>query len=333
VRPGANTRLYDLDLRHQVGVSRLVSSMSADFRSLVGTLQSEVESLVRDTDLTVILSKSRIKRMVEPLRAQATKMGSDLASQLLARADDVVDYELEFQETAARSVAETSVAHPSVGDLLASLRSEQVCGRLVSAWGADVGDAAYRHVYQRLTTALGNGDVDRDALAASVTGTRALKYRDGPLSRTLTNVEGLTRTVVTRATVLAKTALFELNPTVFDREQWCSTLDMSTSSPCQANDGKVYKLGQGPRPPAHWACRSTILGLLAGQPAPRREVYDTWLRRQTREVQDDVLGPTQAKLWRDGGVKLERFVDRSGEAYTLTELRSREAKTLASLGA
>lgn len=331
MRPGANTRLYDLDVRHQVGVSRLVSSMSADLRSLVGTLQSRVEALVRETDLTVTLSKSRTRRLVEPLRLETVKMGSELASRLLSGADDVVDYELEFQETAARSLAETRVAHPSVSELAAELRSKKVCGRLVSSWAEDVADTAYRHVYQRLTTALGSEDVDRDELAASVAGTRSLKYRDGALSRTLTNVDGLTRTVVTRATVLTKTRLFELNPSVYDREQWCSTLDGLTSAPCQACDGKVYELGKGPRPPSHWGCRSTIVGLFVGQPAPRREVYETWLRRQTRDVQDDVLGPTQAKLWRDGGVKLSRFVDRTGQAYTLSELKSREARTLASL--
>jgi hypothetical protein len=53
--------------------------------------------------------------------------------------------------------------------------------------------------------------------------------------------------------------------------------------------------------------------------------YGQWLKQQSRSVQDDVLGPTRAALFRKGGLTMDRFVDPTGRSYTLAELRRRES--------
>jgi len=51
--------------------------------------------------------------------------------------------------------------------------------------------------------------------------------------------------------------------------------------------------------------------------------YHEWLKRQPAAVQDEVLGPTRGRLYREGKVKIDRFsVD--GRRLTLEELRRRE---------
>ena len=51
-------------------------------------------------------------------------------------------------------------------------------------------------------------------------------------------------------------------------------------------------------------------------------------------MQNRVLGPTRAKLFRKGGMNIERFTDPTGRSYTLAELRrlDSEAFELAGLG-
>lgn len=61
---------------------------------------------------------------------------------------------------------------------------------------------------------------------------------------------------------------------------------------------------------------------LTGQ-VPARRTYQEWLSRQPPEIQDDILGPTRGKLFREGGLKLDRFVNREGDELTLDELRER----------
>jgi hypothetical protein len=55
-----------------------------------------------------------------------------------------------------------------------------------------------------------------------------------------------------------------------------------------------------------------------------RPTYDDWLRQQPESVQDDILGPTRGKLYRNGDFTVDRFTDPTGQEYTLDELRKRD---------
>lgn len=63
---------------------------------------------------------------------------------------------------------------------------------------------------------------------------------------------------------------------------------------------------------------------------PEALSYNEFLRRQPAGFQNDVLGPTKAKLFREGDVSLDRFVDnRTGQPFTLDELKRRESEAWA----
>lgn len=53
---------------------------------------------------------------------------------------------------------------------------------------------------------------------------------------------------------------------------------------------------------------------------PATESYQTWLSKQASDFQDDVLGKSKGKLFRDGGLTLSKFVDRNGNELTLAQL-------------
>lgn len=54
---------------------------------------------------------------------------------------------------------------------------------------------------------------------------------------------------------------------------------------------------------------------------PAKQTYDSWLRQQPAAFQDEVLGPGRAKLFRDGSLSLDQFVDASGKELTLEALQ------------
>lgn len=70
---------------------------------------------------------------------------------------------------------------------------------------------------------------------------------------------------------------------------------------------------------------------LVGQ-VPARTTYQEFLARQSREFQDDVLGPTRARLFRSGGLTLDKFVDRDGSSITLAELATMHARAFRAAG-
>lgn len=67
-------------------------------------------------------------------------------------------------------------------------------------------------------------------------------------------------------------------------------------------------------------------------PVPAETTYQTWLAGQSTTFQNDILGVTKAKLFRDGDLKLDRFVNRQGDELTLHELAQREADAFRAAG-
>jgi SPP1 gp7 family putative phage head morphogenesis protein len=80
-------------------------------------------------------------------------------------------------------------------------------------------------------------------------------------------------------------------------------------------------------------CRSTMIPVTQGNRAAveTRPTYNDWLTNQPESVQDDILGPTRAQLFREGNYTVDRFVDQSGQEYTLDQLRQRDSDTFSEL--
>ena len=58
---------------------------------------------------------------------------------------------------------------------------------------------------------------------------------------------------------------------------------------------------------------------------PANITYNEWLKGKDSTFQDKVLGPTRAKLFREG-MPVDRFVNKAGDRLTLDELRKRDAE-------
>lgn len=67
-------------------------------------------------------------------------------------------------------------------------------------------------------------------------------------------------------------------------------------------------------------------------PIPASTSYQVWLRQQSAEFQNDTLGVTKAKLFRDGGLQLDKFVHRNGDELTLAELARKDAEAFRAAG-
>ncbi|MEE8519343.1 MAG: hypothetical protein V3S98_09490, partial [Dehalococcoidia bacterium] len=65
---------------------------------------------------------------------------------------------------------------------------------------------------------------------------------------------------------------------------------------------------------------------------PAKVDYQQWLGRQSAMFQDDVLGKTKGRLFRRGGLKLDKFVNRAGDARTLSQLARTEAAAFRAAG-
>lgn len=65
---------------------------------------------------------------------------------------------------------------------------------------------------------------------------------------------------------------------------------------------------------------------------PGQTTYQQWLERQSREFQEDTLGVTKAKLFRNGELKLDKFVAEDGTELTLAQLAGKHAEAFRKAG-
>lgn len=181
----------------------------------------------------------------------------------------------------------------------------------------------------------------------------ALQVRKGNVFKiTRTQSKGLVVTATTSVYAQVDHAVYEANKGALQGYQYVAVLDTRTTPLCAGRDGKIYPVGDTEHlPPAHFYCRSTTIPVVKsyeqlgeldnvaqirkrnlkdlspkqiamydGQ-TPIRESYDTWLRRQPKEVQLRHLGSyDKLKIFRDGQVPVSKFTD-EGRDISIKGLR------------
>jgi hypothetical protein len=116
-------------------------------------------------------------------------------------------------------------------------------------------------------------------------------------------------------------------------------------------DHEVFEKGNVPDKP-HFNCRCVtvpvlkkefaIFGAVEGLERPARGAdgpehgipasmtYNDWLREQPAWFQEEALGKTRAQLFREGGLRIERFTDDNRRPLTIDELKSSDERAIKS---
>lgn len=332
----AGQRLYDIDVRHQIGLDRYSTATVRQILGVLSRTEADIVERIEKLSWEEVSRNSskaeRLKRMLEAIKTASAEGASAIGRELRKELAELAKYEAQFQARAFSEVEIGFTLKPTAEQLRAATFSRPFQGRLLREWVSDLDAASFR----RLRDAIRIGFVEGESIASivkRVRGTRALGYRDGLMEISRRGAEALVRTAISHTANAAKEEFFKANPETIRGVRWSSVLDTRTTPVCRARDGKVYPVGEGPRPPAHIRCRSTTVAVLFGEPdPPEGETYQGWLRRQPVDVQDDILGKAKGQLFRKGGLDLDRFVDRSGNQLTLEQLRRAEVAAFEKAG-
>jgi len=250
-----------------------------------------------------------------------------------------------------------TVATPALPIVRAAVTSKPFRGRLLKQWFNDLGSSTARKVESTILTGFTLGDPPEKIVRTLMGPARGKFTGTGPLGGELRrNVRTVVRTAISHVATHARAATYQANKAVIVAERWVSVLDNRTTDICMSLDGQEFPVGQGPRPPLHHQCRSTTVPvtkswakLLKEGFDPKRGArdmrsgfsklvradmtYPEWLQLQPVSFQNEILGPTRARLWRSGRVKFDRFFPREGgQRLTLDRLRELEGLTLRQTG-
>lgn len=180
-------------------------------------------------------------------------------------------------------------------------------------------------------------------IVKAIRGTQAAGFANGILAMNKRQTEAMVRTAIQATSGFARQATLMENADLVKSYQWVSTLDNKTSEICQALSNRTWKVGEGPTPPAHINCRSTIVPVLNEKfnflkdgatqssqfgPVDANESFFSWLKKQPAPFQDATIGPVYGKLLRDGGLSAERFaklrLSKNFKPLTLAEMQKLE---------
>ena len=280
---------------------------------------------------------SRLAREPNNARLQNTLtsllqiVNRDLAEFKLNMLDDLTEFAVDEADLLGRIMADNTTAIlrvPSAEAVEKALNSNEI-DLPVGPTSVTLGEALDNF---NASQALNIRTVIQDSFLLgdplNVTVAKLREFSDG---RPRAQIESLSRTLTNFASSQARRQFAEENKAVFDGEEWIAVLDSRTTLICGGRDGKVYPVGSGPYPPAHWNCRSVRVPVLqkdfqSKTQKSNREDFDTWLRDQDADFQDEYFsqfpdGLQKAKLFREGELKLERFRDEVGREYTIDQLR------------
>lgn len=350
----------DAQLRHQIGVRRFASGqwkntlaiLEREDKKLTRVLRKRLKAAIRSRSINSPEFKSLVREVKKIRRSSITEIKKEVAEEVV----ELARLEVSFEARVLGSVlpAGFAMTEAGVGRARAVAVQEAFNGRRLREWFNTLIAADQRRLVDAIQRGMSNGE-GVDDIVSRVVGTKARKFRDGALFKTRKDAEAIVRTSVNHASNAARELVWNANEDIITALMWNSTLDGKTSAICRARDNKFAPVGQGSvpsgldkleppgaRPPAHINCRSVMVAILdptlldeitrvsAFGQVPANMNYSDWLRRQPASFQDEVLGRSRGKLFRDGRIDMDQFVDRRGNELTLEELKATmpEARTI-----
>lgn len=352
----ANEELLDSAISHAVDFTRYNNGV---VRRIIAILNRADKDLFEQ--LTAALNRlpaesftvERLDMLLQSVRRLNESAYTALQSELQVELKDLVSFESSYQLSLFKNVlpVQVVVSAVNVEQVYSAALSRPFQGRLLSEWAKSL----EADKMTRIRDALRMGYVENQTIGQMVTrlrGTRARGYEDGLIEADRRAAAAVVRTATAHTANFTRQRFFDANESLIKGERMCATLDSRTTVRCASLDGQMFKPGKGPMPPLHWNCRTTRVPVtkswremgidlddlppstrasMDGQ-VPDDMTYSQWLRKQSAERQDDILGKSKGLLFRRGELPLERFVDRNGKELTLAQLREKHADAFRKAG-
>lgn len=380
----ANEALRDALIRHQIYLLRYSGYVRNQMFALLDKTEQDIATNIRDKlrnskGLQTPADVVRMQRLLKTIDEIRSAGWTDANTWLVGQMQDLAKQEPVFAAGifAAESVVTLDLTLPPARQLIAIATQRPFEGAVLRDWAATMEDADLRRIHSQIQLGMVAGE-DSAAIARRVIGTGLLDGRDGATEMTRRQIQAITRTAVQAVANGGRDQFFQDNSDVIEAELFVATLDSRTTPICRALDGKRFPVGEGPRPPLHFACRSLRVAAFDGDYAGNRPAkastrrmlldeftgeegydavttrddlphgtkgafdsferkrvreltgqvpaatsYNEWLKTQSKGFQDEILGVTKAKLFRDGGLSLDKYVAANGTELTLPQMAAK----------
>lgn len=328
----ANDFLLDAGVRHQIFVQRYAGGQVKELLQYLRDMIADVErKLLQAQNLSEAQKLTTQLRQIQRIIDDGMEK---LSTGLVTNVSALAEYEAEFAVKTLNAAATVGAVLPE-SELLRALVTN-------TPMQLQVGNAVQELTVQQAAATYSrkkSSELRRVIQTGFVEGatTQDLTRRVMQVAkRQQAQAEALVRTSINHIASEARRETHLANTDILSGEEFVAVLDDRTTIGCAALDGKIFPFNRGPSTPRHWNCRSVRVPVLAPKfregglegmraskdgPVPASRTYGGWLRDQSAEFQDTVLGKERAKLFRTGGLSLEKFTDDMGKQYSLEQLK------------
>lgn len=316
------TTAFDATTRHAVYLERLKAKAVKDVLKLLDRLGVDLFNRVAGSDLED-MTRKEVQALVAQLNRIVKRGYGPVVGEIENTLKEFGVYEASWNGSLLqRTGIVTTLSVPSDADIWAAMYSRPFQGKFLKGWLDGLESGTARRVRELIQQGYADGKGALE-LARDLRGTRT---RKGVFDVSRRGAETMVRTAYNHTSTVARNRTYAANKEV-RKEQHVSVLDHRTSAKCRAYDGRIFDKGKGEMPPLHPACRSTRVPVTSSNKAKleHRKTYQDWLAAQSAKVQDDILGKAKGKLFRDGGMTVDRFVNRAGQEMTLDQLKAADA--------
>ena len=344
-----NAQLLDAAISHQIDIEHYSNGVVRRIIALLNRVDSDLFAQIQrvlDDMEGQTFTVQRLEKLLESVRALNAQAYESIGKELAGELKALTEYEVGYQHQLFSSVLPVQVSVVSVPpkQVYAAAMARPFQGRMLREWLDGLEESRAAKVRDAIRIGYVEGETNQQIITR-IRGTKALNYADGLLDISRRDAEAIVRTSVAHTANYSRQHFMEANTDIIKGVKWIATLDSRTTPVCRARDGKIYPVDSGPRPPAHIRCRSSISPVTKswkelGIDLPEKDVgtrasmdghvpgdmnYADWLAKKPAAFQDEVLGATRGRLFRDGKMPLTSFVNNAGREYTLDELRKRDA--------
>ena len=340
----ATSKYYvNLASRHQVYLERLKAGYIRNYESTVRKLDKAIRDIITALEVDTLdeLTQKELNSLLKDLRQTELAIYQAHTDNLMEGLEELSGNEVDFEtEALKKATIATSIATASSGVWASTLRNPvQATGELLEPFVQGLTARQVSRIEREIRNSVAQGRTISQTVQA-IRGTKRNNYRDGVLRRNWEDARTVVRTATQHVSSQARAATWAANSDIIDGYQWVSTLDGKTSQRCRSLDGQAFEVGKGPMPPIHPNCRSTTVPYFKDDielwdkdatrsaetgPVPVSTSYYEWLKQQPVAFQNDAIGPTRARVLRDGGLSAEEFsdlqLDRNFQPLTLEEMR------------
>jgi hypothetical protein len=356
--------MIDKQIQHQQALIRYSNGQANTIKPFLLEIVAFIDKRLTAEGIT-IRNKRRLNILLKDTKDKLNGIYSEWDEKhLRPTIFETADIELDFQQQAHIRV---DTVRPTDAQALIAAQKQPL---LIGVKGGAVDFTVYtkawkpqeiKRVQSMISAGFYSGDTNAQltsSIIRSINGTKSAKFSDGILNLSRANIQSMVRTSVMHQASEAKGIFAKENTDIIKGEKIIATVDFKTTAECKDRDGDVVMYVDNPTPPRpvfHHQCRTTYgfvyapefdflnkgrtrasKGAEGGQQVPAKQTYYTWLKTQPAAFQDEALGITKGKIFRNAGLSPDEFkkaaTDRFKKPLTIEQMKLKDKRIAEYLG-